>query len=62
MPISGLGVMFAIHWQALILLLKGAKYRDKPDQRVERTTLAKQETARLEKTSADVQAYPRKSA
>ncbi len=67
MPISGLGVMFAIHWQALMLLLKGAKYRDKPDQRVRQTTLAqpetiRQETARPEKTSADVQAYPRKSA
>jgi hypothetical protein len=39
MPLSGLGVVMAIHWQALILWLKGARYRDKPAQRVERTTL-----------------------
>ena len=57
MPISGLGVMFAIHWQALKLLLKGAKYRDKPDQRGKRTTLV-----RPEKTPADAQGYPRKRA
>lgn len=41
MPISGLGVMLAIHWQALILWLKGAGYRDKPEQRARRTTLAR---------------------
>lgn len=58
MPISGLGVMFAIHWQALILLLKGARYRDKPNQRVKRTTLARPE----KKTSADAQADLRKRA
>ena len=51
MPISGLGVMFAIHWQALLLLLKGARYRDKPDQRVKRSTLARPKT----KMSADAQ-------
>lgn len=45
MPISGVGVMVAIHWQALRLLLKGAKYRDKPEQRANRTTLAKPETS-----------------
>ncbi len=44
MPISGLGVMFAIHWQALHLWLKGAGYRDKPEQRAMRTTLAQPET------------------
>ena len=44
MPISGLGVMFAIHWQALQLWLKGAGYRDKPEQRAVRTTLAQPET------------------
>lgn len=43
MPISGLGVMVAIHWQALCLLLKGARYRDKPEQRAVRTTLTKPE-------------------
>lgn len=41
MPISGLGVMAAIHWQALSLWLKGAGYRDKPEQRAQRTTLAR---------------------
>ncbi len=58
MPISGLGVMFAIHWQALLLLLKGAQYRDKPDQRVKRTTLTKPQVT----TSADVQSDLRKRA
>lgn len=43
MPISGLGVMAAIHWQALCLLLKGARYRDKPEQRAVRTTLTNPE-------------------
>ncbi len=51
MPISGFGVMIAINWQALLLLLKGARYRDKPDQRVKRSTLARPET----KLSADAQ-------
>jgi uncharacterized protein len=41
MPISGLGVMLAIHWQALRLWLKGAVFRDKPEQRAERATLAR---------------------
>ncbi|HOY77894.1 MAG TPA: DUF1365 domain-containing protein [Hyphomonadaceae bacterium] len=45
MPISGLGVMAAIHWQALRLLMKGAKYRDKPEQRANRTTRTKPEHA-----------------
>jgi DUF1365 family protein len=40
MPFSGLGVIVAVHWQALILLLKGAFYRAKPVQRAERTTIA----------------------
>jgi uncharacterized protein len=43
MPLSGLGVVIAIHWQALRLLLKGAQYRDKPAQRERRTTLARPE-------------------
>jgi uncharacterized protein len=43
MPLSGLGVVIAIHWQALRLLLKGARYRDKPDQRETRVTLARPE-------------------
>ncbi|MBI1341239.1 DUF1365 family protein [bacterium] len=40
MPLSGLGVMAAIHWQALLLLLRGARYRDKPDPSEHKTTLA----------------------
>ncbi len=43
MPISGVGVMVAIHWQAFRLWLKGARYRDKPAQRATRTTLARPE-------------------
>jgi hypothetical protein len=38
LPFSGLGVILAIHWQALILLLRGARYRDKPAQRANQTT------------------------
>jgi uncharacterized protein len=40
MPISGLGVVLAIYWQALRLWLKGARYRAKPVQRARRTSLA----------------------
>jgi DUF1365 family protein len=43
MPISGLGVLIAIHWQAFRLFLKGAKYRVKPEQRLKRTTLTRRE-------------------
>ncbi len=43
MPISGLGVLIAIHWQAFRLFLKGAKYRVKPEQRLKRTTLIRRE-------------------
>jgi len=50
MPISGLGVVAAIHWQALRLLLKGARYRDKPVQREKRVTLAKPDIERAEET------------
>ncbi len=35
--------MIAIHWQALRLLMKGARYRDKPEQRAVRTTLTNTE-------------------
>ncbi len=40
MPFSGFGVILAIHWQALKLWLKGAKYRSKPAQRADKTTRA----------------------
>lgn len=40
LPLSGLGVMFAIHWQALRLWLRGAKYHVKPPQLEPRVTLA----------------------
>jgi DUF1365 family protein len=43
MPISGLGVMVAIHWQALRLWLKGARYRAKPVQGARRSTLTQSE-------------------
>ncbi len=62
MPISGLGVMVAIHWQALLLWLKGARYRDKPYHRVNRTTLARPELAEPEKTSPDAHTDLRKRA
>jgi DUF1365 family protein len=43
MPLSGVGVVIAIYWQALRLWLKGARYHDKPEQRAKRTTPAKPE-------------------
>jgi DUF1365 family protein len=39
LPFSGLGVMLAIHWQALRLLMRGAQYHHKPAQLEARTTL-----------------------
>jgi len=48
MPFSGLGVVLAIHWQALFLLLKGARYHDKPAQRDNRSTLAYSHAGRPE--------------
>ena len=39
-PFSSLGVTAAIHWQALKLWLKGAKYHSKPKQSSVRTTIA----------------------
>ena len=56
-PISSLSVSLAIHWQALKLWLKGAKYHSKPKQSSVRTTTARpinaaNETARkLESTA-----------
>lgn len=41
MPMSGLGVLLAIHWQALWIWAKGARYHIKPEQRARRTTLAR---------------------
>ena len=43
MPISGVGVVIAIHWQALRLWLKRVRYHAKPEQRASRTTLARAE-------------------
>jgi uncharacterized protein len=43
MPFSGLGVMFAIYWQALRLWMKGARYHIKAEPRARRTTLARPE-------------------
>lgn len=39
-PLGSLGVTAAIHWQALKLWLKGAKYHSKPKQSSVRTTIA----------------------
>lgn len=39
-PFSSLGVSAAIHWQALKLWVKGAKYHSKPKQSSVRTTIA----------------------
>ncbi|MEZ5939628.1 MAG: DUF1365 domain-containing protein [Hyphomonadaceae bacterium] len=40
MPMSGAGVWIAIHWQALMLLVRGARYREKPPQLKSRSTTA----------------------
>jgi hypothetical protein len=56
-PFSTLAVTLGIHWQALKLWIKGAKYHSKPKQSPVRTTIAKQENAapeaapRLERTA-----------
>lgn len=47
-PISGIGVLIAINWQALRLWLKGARYHAKPEQRAKRTTLARPEETTAE--------------
>ena len=39
-PLSTFGVSFAIHWQALRLWLKGAKYHRKPSRDETKTTVA----------------------
>lgn len=44
-PFSSFGVTLAIHWQALKLWLKGAKYHSKPKQSSLRTTIAQTEGA-----------------
>lgn len=44
-PLSSLGVTAAIHWQALKLWIKGAKYHSKPKQSSVRTTIAKPRSA-----------------
>ena len=44
-PLSSLTVTLAIHWQALKLWLKGAKYHSKPKQSSVRTTIATQRSA-----------------
>ncbi|MDZ4761861.1 MAG: DUF1365 domain-containing protein [Alphaproteobacteria bacterium] len=40
MPFSGIGVVIAIHWQAIGLFLRGARFRNKPAQRPNQTTRA----------------------
>lgn len=47
MPFSGVGTILAIHWQALVLWIKGAGYRDKPAHRAHRTTVASPEQAEI---------------
>lgn len=56
-PLSSLTVTLAIHWQALKLWLKGAKYHSKPKQSCVRTTIARpvkavSETAKNLETTA----------
>ena len=39
-PLSGIAVMVRIHWQALLLWLKGAKYHSRPSPNEDQITLA----------------------
>ncbi|MEL6858374.1 MAG: DUF1365 domain-containing protein [Pseudomonadota bacterium] len=51
-PLSTLGVTAAIHWQALKLWLKGAKYHSKPKQSSVRITVATEKHCRPEPAPA----------
>jgi hypothetical protein len=53
LPWAGAGVILAIHWQALILWLKGAGYRHKPPQAGARTTLVAEQTPQRPEQSED---------
>jgi DUF1365 family protein len=44
MPLSGLGVVFAIHWQALLLWLRGAKFHARLSAPANRTTIVEPAT------------------
>ncbi len=52
-PVSSIAVTMAIHWQALKLWLKGAKYHSKPKQSQTRMTIA--ETKKAEPITAPIQ-------
>ena len=54
MPMSGLGVLLAINWQAFWIWAKGARYHDKPEQRAKRTTLARPEEDQAETQEEDL--------
>ncbi len=41
MPMSGLGVLIAINWQALWIWMNGGRYHAKPEQLARTTTIAK---------------------
>lgn len=51
-PLSSLMVSMAIHWQALKLWIKGAKYHSKPKQSSVRTTIARSKNAATKTPSA----------
>lgn len=51
-PLSTLGVTLGIHWEALKLWLKGARYRSRPKKTSAETTLAKSdETTKYERVA-----------
>lgn len=49
-PMSSLGVTFGIHWQALKLWIKGARYRSKPAPPDATSTIARSGAAMAEET------------
>lgn len=51
-PLSSLMVSMAIHWQALKLWIKGAKYHSKPKQSSVRTTIARSKKTATKTSSA----------
>lgn len=55
-PLSSLAVSIGIHWQALKLWLKGAKYHSKPKQSSVRTTIATQKPTVPESVQKNVAA------
>lgn len=51
-PLSTIGVTLAIHWQALLLWLRGARYHSRPAQPARRASVAYSSSAHLKEAGA----------